>query len=348
MIIEIENQIKKYPGLCYIVDNLKKYKNELTYLHKFGMVLIGPDCFKQHEAENIINFFKEKGFELVDIKLKFLNRTETENLFLPNSTCTKCDNLKWWMIQDSALTGNFAALVFYDKNANENYNCLKHLNSYKGKSNPLTNSNGKVRYDFSAINICLNLIHIPDNFGDFFKDTSPFFSVKEIINIINQDNYKLKQRNIDDKLMSIRLCEYINKYTFEFVNYKFKYLLLQKVIFKNEDIKQIIDHYKKVFELEKSTYSREERNRIFKENISKELTMIKNCKLSLINKIKKSDKLEKVDIYIDDYNILMLLECLTSNNKFKIEKKDIFKIIESEGIYVDQFEKLIINTSMIQ
>lgn len=202
---KIKTELKKYEGLSFIERELYIHKEKLLDLYKYGMVLIGPDAFIQNDVLDILAFFENNGFKLVDLRLKQLNRTQTETLFLPTSSCVKCDNLKWWMIQDSAYQGVFCSAIFYCEDAEVTDNCLKMLNELKGKSNPLDNAPGVVRYDYAAINVCLNLIHIPDIYGDFFKDITPFYKISEIIDIIN-GNF-IQYRSLKNKIFEIKLLK---------------------------------------------------------------------------------------------------------------------------------------------
>ena len=224
MFEKIKRDLEKYEGLSYLVDDIYLHKNEFKDLYKYGMVLLGPDSFIQGEALSIIDFFRQKRFDLVSVKFKVLNRTQVEHLFLPTSSCIKCGDLKWWMIQDSADQGMFCGVLFFCDDASEEVNCLNKLNMYKGRSNPLDNASGVVRYDFSAINVCLNLIHVPDTYGDFFKDTSPFYGIGELAEITRlKKNDCYMEENYE---FQIKLHENVNKYSFEILLYKVKYYLI--------------------------------------------------------------------------------------------------------------------------
>ena len=265
MFDEVKEQIDKYPGLVYIIDQLMPYKDKMEELYHYGMVLIGPDSFRQGEAINIVEYLQHQGFVLKAITTKRINRTETENLFLPTSTCMQCKCLKWWMIQDSSSAGEFAAAIFYSKTATKKVSCLKQLNLHKGKSDPLKNTNGVIRHDFKAINICLNLIHVPDTYGDFFKDTSPFYTIPSIFSII-AGSQKIE---LEQELFTVYLYDQAkSSYVFEKTIYKIKYLLTSG-LFKNfkyidgHSLLHLLQYYKSQYLFFEQEVSREKRHSVF-------------------------------------------------------------------------------------
>lgn len=343
MFERIKEEMARYEGLKHITDELALYKQELSELNKYGMVLIGPDAFRQGEVLNILNYFKERGFELIDLRIKKLNRTQTENLFLPTSTCTKCDNLKWWMIQDSAEQGYFCSAIFYYKDSKGTNYCLKHLNSYKGKSNPLDNSVGVVRYDYSAINVCLNLIHIPDTYGDFFKDTAPFYKISEIIAIIN--GASKKSNGLSNKMFELRLLSNCNeKHLFETILYKTKFRLACLL----EENDELCQYYKKMYELLQNESDRQKRFLMVKDLIYTETGLLDKAEESVIKKIKNEESKCKIYKLADEMNIIRLLKIFTVPNIYKLYERDIYKELQVYGLIVDGFEKLVLNTSLIQ
>lgn len=343
MFEKIENEIKKYEGLSYIFDEVKKYKKEFVDLDKYGMVLLGPDSFEQKEVKNILNFFENNDFKLVNLKIKRLNRTETETLFLPTSTCVKCADLKWWMIQDSANQGEFLCALFYCKTANSEENCLNKLNRFKGKSNPLLNNKGVIRYDYAAINVCLNLIHIPDTYGDFFKDVSAFYRISEIADIINSG--QKDNNNLINKMYEINLLEDKDeKYWFETVLYKLKFRLACMI----KDEVNLMHYYRKMNEKLRKEPSRENRNKLIASSIDEEKTQINNLIKNRILRIKEDSSWECLQREIREINILRILNIFTIPTVYKEYDKDIYMELQAYGLFVSNFEKLILNTTMLQ
>ena len=333
----------KYEGLRYLTEELSNYRYDLDNLYKFGMVLLGPDSFLQNESLHIIDFFEEKGFELIDVCVKRLNRTLTENLFLPTSTCTKCGDLKWWMIQDSAEQGVFCGALFYCDVADNENHCLKRLNVLKGTSNPLDNSTGVVRYDYEAINVCLNLIHIPDTYGDFFKDTSPFYKVEKIVEIIH-DKEMVKQ-NLKNKLFKMKLMLRTGeKYIFELVLYKAKFNIACLL----EDEEYLLDYYQEQYECFHKESSREKRNARLRSNIEFEMANIRCQEENWINKIHSENERERLYRLFDKMNIIRILKIFTSPYMYKKYERDVYKELGGYGLVIEDFDKLILNTSLIQ
>lgn len=343
MFEKIMQEMKNYEGLHYILEEISKYRDNLDNLCKYGMVLLGPDSFLQNESLDIIDFFEEKGFELVDVCVKRLSRTLTENLFLPTSSCTKCGNLKWWMIQDSAEQGAFCAALFYCDEADSKNHCLKRLNKYKGKSNPLDNSIGVVRYDYEAINICLNLIHIPDTYGDFFKDTSPFFNVEKMVEIIH--NKEFTKRHLKNKLFEMKLMQRTGeKYIFELILYKIKF----NVACLLEDEEHLLDYYKEQYEWFYKENNRKKRNMNLKNNIEFEMAYIRSLEDTLISKIHSSNEINRLYRLLDKINIMRILKIFTIPYMYKNYERDVYSELGGYGLIIDDFERLILNTSLIQ
>lgn len=343
MFEKIEREMNQYDGLNYITKEISNYRYDLANLCKYGMVLLGPDSFMQNESLCIIEFFEKKGFEIVDVCFKRLSKTQTENLFLPTSTCTKCGDLKWWMIQDSAEQGAFCAVLFYCDDADNENHCLKRLNAFKGTSNPLDNSTGVVRYDYEAINVCLNLIHIPDTYGDFFKDTSPFYKVKEIVEIIH--NREITRQHIKNKFFKMKLMLRTGeKYIFELVLYKVKFNIASLL----DDEHNLFDYYQNQYEWFHKEKNRKKRNIKLKKNIEFEMASIKDLEDILINKIQLEHETERLYRLIDKMNILRILKAFTSPDIYKKYERDIYIELRGYGLIIEEFERLILNTSLIQ
>lgn len=356
MFDEISKQINKYPGLVSIIDEIEPFKSELNHLPHFGMVLFGPDSFKQGEVFNIIEYLKQNGFVLIDIKTKRITKTETENLFLPTSTCIECRSLKWWMIQDSAEMGEFSAAIFYSEKATQNFNCLNQLNQYKGNSNPLKNNCGVIRHDFKAINVCLNLIHIPDTYGDFFKDTSPFYSVEELFSLFStrkkRDNRDtIEQKQLANQLFLIELYSNNNNYyCFELSFYKVKYFLAEKLYRICNIIKldELLLHYRKLYAFFKQCSTREERYHVFLTNISSEQEAIFDIQSEIKDQIANhQNKRHFIDL-ISAYQISELLLMITDPNYFVQTGDSFFTKLTPYDITIDLYEQLIIKTTLFQ
>ena len=339
MFKKIKNELIQYEGLQHMLETVETNSDKLDNIYKYGMVLLGPDSFIQREVIDILEFFIDNGFELVSLKTKFINRTESENLFLPSSSCVKCGNLKWWMIQDSAEQGVFCSAIFYHDKADLEHNCLKMLNSLKGTSNPIDNKAGVVRYDFSAINVCLNLIHIPDTYGAFFKDISPFYSVADIVKIIN----RVQKQNLELKKFELFLLQRTTeKYSFEMIAYKIRYLLSSLL----EDEDEIKIYYMQQYNKIVNILDRKKRIGLVKENIKIETEYLENIiKKTICNSDLEEKSFEKI---LDKIYILRLLKIFTIPELYKCYKRDFFLELKVLGIMVDDFEKLILNTSLIQ
>lgn len=344
MFEKIASDLGKYEGLRYLIDDINRYKNEIEDLYKYGMVLLGPDSFVQGEALNIINFFRQKGFELVTVKFRNLYKTQVENLFLPTSTCIKCGDLKWWMIQESAEQGVFCGVLFFCEEATEDCNCLKRLNAYKGKSNPLDNAEGVVRYNFAAINVCLNLIHIPDSYGDFFKDTSPFYKISEIVKITHLERNECMEGVY---FFQIKLHENVNKYIFELLLYKVKYLIISNISNCN-NIELNLLYYQKCYEIISNLQTREEKILYVKKNIEDELEMLLNIENFLLTKLRKEFNNNIIEFLVEDLNLIRILKVFTNPINYRFYNRDIFAEVKVHGININDFGKLILNTSLIQ
>jgi len=352
MLENIAKQIGKYRGLTYIIDELNNYQNSLNELYTYGMVLFGPDSFKQTEVFNIIEFLTNKGFKMIAVKIKRVSKTQAENLFLPTSTCMECGSLKWWMIQDSASLGEFASIIFYSPSATLETNCLAQLNKFKGNSDPLKNSDGVVRYDFKAINICLNLIHIPDTYGDFFKDTSPFYTIPELVEIVNRPvdlNTDFKEQFKNDLFLIKLYSRNTSFYEFESLIYKIKYLLADALKISEDSLLSLKTHYIHLYNTFEKADNRAQKREIYVESISKEKNIIYSYQELLIGLMSKNkDHKGKVHELVKAYCICDLLYTITDPYLYKQYNDDFFLQLQALNIYIDAFEKIIVNTSLLQ
>lgn len=348
MVNRIREDMKKYKGLKYIVAQLEDIEKELSGLDHYGMVLLGPDSFQQNETKSIIDFFENNNFKIVDIKIKKISRTESEMLFLPTSTCMNCGDLKWWMIQDATEAGPFAAVLLYCDDLADSTNCLEKLNLYKGKSNPLSNNTGVIRYDFKAINVCLNLLHIPDNYADFFKDTSPFYTVKDIVNILRKKD-NLKEVEINEMKFNITLHERrMKEYVFEETIYKLKYLIAVSIPIK-AIVRQLLPTYHSNYEILRQMDKRELKNNLFMNSLETEKAQLDKLVTYCIGRIKQNENsCSTCELYVESYDKLRLLSLLTKPNEYKRYQHNFFDRVHGYGVVFSKYEELIINTSLMQ
>ena len=353
LIEDIREQLNKYPGLSNIMDELVASNINVNELSHYGMVLFGPDAFKQGEVLRIIDYLKRNGFVLISVKTQKITKTEAENLFLATSTCVQLKKLKWWMIQDSSSAGMFCAAIFYSPTSSEHLNCLCELNLHKGQSNPLKNRPGKIRYDFKAINTCLNLVHIPDTYGDFFKDTSPFYSVSDIVDIVNHPTGNLAVKEETNK--DIYIVELYSKmdacYSFEFSIYKVKYLLAAKLAdyFTSTSLFDFIIHLKKTCDAVINEESRTERNSIYICNSDRDKEEIKRIQNELYNRITQNGVTrEDLSKLITAYQLTELLLDISVPERYAKSYSYFFDHVEVLGIIVDGYDRLIINTTLLQ
>ena len=252
------------------------------------------------------------------------------------------------------MIGEFAAVIFYSEKATSEMDCLTLLNRFKGNSNPLNNTEGVVRYDFNAINVCLNLIHIPDIYGDFFKDTNPFYNISELKELVNKPVEQ--KNNLRDKYKhEFFLIELYSKsesyYKFELLIYKIKYLLVNSLDNSKNDVIYFKDYYMRMYKEFEKINNRQETYSLFVENIKKEMESISKYQDFLIQLISKNERNKnKIYRFIREYEICILLCTITDPDLFKQYqyKKDYFLQLEAFNIYIDPLEKLIANTSLIQ
>lgn len=134
------------------------------------------------------------------------------------------------------------------------------------------------------------------------------------------------------------------KYTFETVLYKIKFRISCLL----EDGEKISDYYMETYEKIQNELNREKRFIFIKKKIIKEDEILERIEKKLIDSIKKVNEIQQIHILIEQMNILHFLKIFTIPRLYKKYERDIFKELEAYGLIVDEFEKLILNTTLIQ
>jgi len=356
---DIRQGFEKYDGLNNLTVDIEKVtKENLIRIHGLGVIFLGVDTFLQNEVNSIIKFFMGKGFNILKICLrKRLTRSEVENLFLPNNSCLNCGDFRWWMIQDSMSLGPLMAVIVHLSDSTSDNNCLKRLNFYKGKGDPFEGKPGTIRNDFSAINISMNLIHIPDNYSDFVKDIAPFFSVSEIESILNDtkliESRGMKGKNYLSKieLFDIYINSRVNNYKHSFFRslYITKFELLKAIKGIYEEITQLLDiciDY--IITIEKEL-NRFENLKLMRERNVKEIVLVNEISRKIRSEIGNPElSNELLLIEMSDFKKISSYLAFCNEDNYNFVSERFISDIEAEGIVLSAIDRHIILTTCAQ
>ena len=78
------------------------------------------------------------------------------------------------------------------------------------------------------------------------------------------------------------------------------------------------------------------------------MNMLNNAEDVLLTKLRNDYDKKNIGIILDDLNVLRLLKIFTYPLNYKQYNRDIFNELRVYGIRISDFEKLILNTSLIQ
>lgn len=82
--------------------------------------------------------------------------------------------------------------------------------------------------------------------------------------------------------------------------------------------------------------------------MNKEMNMLDVAEDILLTKLRNEYDKKIIETILDDLNILRLLKIFTCPLHFKYYNRDIFDELKIYGIKISDFERLILNTSLIQ
>lgn len=343
---------ERYKGVECHLKEVDVYDEEMYYIDNYGAVFLGADSFAQNEVVEIIEHLMKKGFCVVSMEVcTKLSKRELEDVFLVDSTCWESDDFWWWMISDSVKNGPMVALLLYNCQANQDNTCLDMLNVHKGIGNPYKAKKGTIRHDFSSINKCMNLIHIPDNFVQMIKDLSPFYTYEELKGVIRESKNVLtkEMRNLltyEDISYLKLLSKDEHKISFYNVLYFLKYQILRRISRKTETVISL-----RKISIEKATHFlvfldrddnlQEMRNAFL---IERELVkkLIQDYQRIIAINEPKASLLMPLSI---DFFLINVYAILCDEERFSEMNEQLLNRVLEEKIIVGEFEKVVLLTT---
>ncbi len=346
--------MEKYCEISDWTVTLKMLADNSIELYKYGVIYLGADTFRQNETFEIIDFIRNKGFNIIKSKLKAnLTRTEIENMFLPNNSCVKCGKFRWWMVESTLMQSPILTIMVFKQDATKDNHCLKQLNAMKGHGNPYIAHKGSIRECFSAINYSMNMIHIPDNYEDFIKDLSPFYSVKELENVLIKNfdsNNKCENYLTEDDMYEISLL-LENSVKADIFNsiFNLKFRILKNINIENDYKVELLKMFREIVENSKGK-SRQEKKEIMININKKEIELLESIeKVFLKESLNlETKKFFSNDNLIKDINKINILRKLIYIKHYNEIKETIFNNLKDLNIYISDFEKNLLLTSILQ
>lgn len=342
----------RYPKMHYLQTKADELRECLTQIHHFGIVYLGYDTFQQGETIEILEYLRNNKFNIIKAKLRVnLSKTEIENLFLPNNSCIECGSFRWWMVQDTLDLGPLLSVIIHKKEATPDNHCLKQLNKLKGFGDPFVAKEGTIRERFSAINYSMNMIHIPDDYLDFIKDSTPFFSTKEI-KVIIKDNATLdlegasllsKDELFDIKTRMVRS----NKYSFVKSINLLKYRLVNNLEKSYKERERLLQLYRELIEAT-SYQKRHEQLKQLLTSYTEEKRLLNSFmeELENQNQISINRMIEDDKLLGDVLRLRLLMKFSAFESFINLSQKD-FDYLHLLNVDIDNFDKHIILTSAL-
>lgn len=337
--------------------NLKEITFENTEFNNdaiknLGAIFLGYDTFLQGEVLSIVNYLENKGFNILKCKVKSrLDRSEAEDIFLADNAHIN-SGFKWWMVSDLVTSGPMACILVHFPECKEN--CLTELNYLKGPGDPFENTSETIRGKFKSINIAMNLIHVPDNYSDFMKDTSPFFKVDEIREMVDTisknnmfkekgGNYLSKRENFELEFYSERMN---SDYSFFKSLYHLKFEILKSLNTNSLERDYLIEvciDFQNVIDNDRNTRVLTMRQILHTENYNVDLILT-----SLKELISFEKDLTKIIYFVNDYKKMYLYKKLCDELTFKLVSENDLRQLEAEGVFLPKMHKHILITSLSQ
>ncbi len=310
-----------------------------------GAIFLGYDAFLQSEVLNIIKFIESKGFDIVSAKIRTeLSKSEIENMFLSDNVHID-KTFKWWMVNELVSSGPMACIIIHKNNKNS---CLYELNKIKGSGDPYKNSQETIRGRFKAINIGMNLIHIPDNYEQLKKDIEPFFNMDQLYKEIYEKKIIDKKHSFNalSQTENFELDFYSNKVNKDFSFFKSLYYLKYEIL---KSIKKDSEYRKQLQNLciEYINNIRMTRDDNLK-MMRKYFVLEQEVTEKYINKIKKDIILDELNdiILLRDLELLSLFSVLSNEEKFDDFNEEDIRKLKGYGIKISAMHEYILITSL--
>lgn len=139
-------------------------------------VFFDPWSVYQNYHRQITMQIIENGYNLVRYRFKKLTDSDIEQVYRKNTPISS--ERSWHIPKEIYTMGVSCGLLLAFHSGRDGYDDLKKL---KGKSQPLLNSQGTIRFDYKAPNKSLSLLHTSDDFESTLLEGAVFFSKDEIL-----------------------------------------------------------------------------------------------------------------------------------------------------------------------
>jgi nucleoside diphosphate kinase len=320
-----------------------------TFSHlqnKVVFVFFDPWTIRHHKLKKIVQRIMKYGFEILAFNFHLLKESDIEQIYRKNPPITM--KTSWHLPREVYEIGQSCGILFYLDDPNTTATEL--MKNLKGKSNPVLNGPGKLRYDFRAPNKSLSLMHSSDDWDSTLNESTVFFSqnhLKKVFSKVSTRQFLINKRSMINGTYYDGM-EYIKEQSATNLLLKIRLRILNLIDVESytqlrvADLKRMWGYYLKRDFLQLTV-----------EQEVKEYLAIINYEESLLKDlVSQINSLQHIVTYprLYQYNTIRLSSLADSlmilNNVKYYSYIDGSKITDTIPVFFDQWEKLLFKTTL--
>jgi nucleoside diphosphate kinase len=166
---DVQNQVYHHYRNEDVIEDLQPFT---CLANRIVFVFFDPWTIRVGKVPSIIKYICAKGFKVLASNYTLMKEGDIEQIYRKNPPITM--KTSWHLPREVYSMGESCGLLFYlEDNSMEASSLMKTI---KGKSNPVLNEAGCIRYDFRAPNKSLSLMHSSDDWFSMLNECTIFFS----------------------------------------------------------------------------------------------------------------------------------------------------------------------------
>jgi nucleoside diphosphate kinase len=327
-----------------------KEKSIYDSQRRVAFVFFDPWSVNQNLHIDITKRILDSGFQIADFSYTRLSACDIENIYKKNKPI---DVNKSWYVSGKIYTmGVSCGLLFYYRGEfiNDYDNASLLLNSLKGKSNPLLNNKGNLRFDFRAPNKSLSLMHCSDDWQSICNESVSFFSADQLmqaLNLVSFGNNLIpvgKEKCFFESAI-FSVIGFIRAIPATHLLVKIKARILDRIYWQENDIsKPLIELYSKYLERDFLKFRVEEEIDEYLKFVDKEKEILERTKL----KFQQQDDSIFTNWNNGDHSKYILVAAfMLLTNTSRYSSMDTSKFIRLlPSIFYDEWEELLFQTTL--